>query len=206
MPWCGMMSLPERKQLHRRSLLRRNEWHSQCAHSLLLKYSSPAPRSSATTRRAPASRKATTARTSASAAARPARDKNIQHKVQEQPAKPGRNDEHEDKSDQCRDENPICRIGALLTVKPKRWSLLPIRGISGQYSDDVIDAARNAPAEIAGFEAWRNSVGYDYFRQCVCERALKPITDLDADPPLVRRNDQQHAIIFGLLATLPTSE
>ena len=35
---------------------------------------------------------------------------------------------------------------------------------------------------------------------------LKSVTDLDADAPLVRRNKQQHTIVFGFLAELPVSE
>ena len=35
---------------------------------------------------------------------------------------------------------------------------------------------------------------------------FEAIADLDADPMLVRRNQQQHAVVLGLLAKLPFAE
>ena len=43
-------------------------------------------------------------------------------------------------------------------------------------------------------------------RQRVGQRAFKPIADLDAHPPLVRRDQQQHAVVLRLLAELPGAE
>ena len=43
-------------------------------------------------------------------------------------------------------------------------------------------------------------------RQRVGQRAFEPVADLDAHPLLVRRDQQQHAVVLGLLAELPGAE
>ena len=124
----------------------------------------------------------------------------------EKPVHTGQPNNYEDENKQEQKDKPDCRIEGLLTVEPQRRSLLPFRGIGGQHRDDVVDAARNTAAEIAGLEARRDGVGDDDFGQRVGERALESIADLDAHSPLVRRDQQQHAIVLGLLAELPAAE
>src|SRR5450830_1373239 len=99
MPLYGRMLAPARKRFRPRSLPPQNGWRSRCARDLLAKYSLPAPRSSATTRRPPAPPKAASTRISAAAPRSPRPDKDIQYQVQKQPAKTGRNDEQGDESD-----------------------------------------------------------------------------------------------------------
>ena len=56
------------------------------------------------------------------------------------------------------------------------------------------------PREVAGLEARRDRVGDDDLGQGVGQRALEPVADLDPHPPLVRRHQQQHAVV-GFVAS-----
>ena len=104
------------------------------------------------------------------------------------------------------DERTSGRSAAPAAVEPQRGPLLPLRGIRGQNGDDVVDAAGDAAGEIAGLEARRDGVGDDHLGQRVGQRAFEAIADLDAHPPLVGRDQQQHAVVLGLLAELPGAE
>ena len=142
-----------------------------------------------------------------SAAARTARiEQDAQKHVHEKPSKTWRNSEQCNDDDGDRDQQPNYRIGALLMVESQRRTLLPFRGVGGQYRDDVIDAARDPAAEIAGLEARRDGVGDDDLRQRVGERSLETVADFDAHLVLVGRDEQKHAVVLRLFAELPGAE
>ena len=69
--------------------------------------------------------------------------------------------------------------------------------------DDVVDAARDAAGKIVGAEARDDRILDDEPGDRVGERAFEPVADLDAHLALVRRDDQQHAVVLVLLADLP---
>ena len=81
-------------------------------------------------------------------------------------------------------------------VEPQVGPRLPFRGVGRQHGDDVVDAAGDAAGEIAGLEARRDGVGDDHLRQRVGQRALEAVADLDAHPALVRRDQQQDAVVL----------
>ena len=91
-------------------------------------------------------------------------------------------------------------------VQPQLGALLPLRCVRGEDGDDVIDASRDAVAEIAGLEAGRDRVGDNDLCQRIGQRAFETVADLDANPPLLRRDQQQHAVVLCLLAKLPGAE
>ena len=129
-----------------------------------------------------------------------------QHAASRNQRKPGETMQQRDDGDQAGDEQPVPESAACSAVEPQRGPLLPFGGVGRQHGDDVVDAARDAAAEIAGLEARRDGVGDDDLGQRVGQRAFQPVADLDAHPPLVRRDQQQHAVVLGLLAELPGAE
>jgi hypothetical protein len=97
-------------------------------------------------------------------------------------------------------------MGRLRPVEPERWPLLPFRRIRGQHGDDVVDAARDAAAVVAGLEARRDGIGDDHRRKGIGQRAFQAIAHFDAHPPFLGRDQQQHAVVLLLLAELPEAE
>ena len=83
---------------------------------------------------------------------------------------------------------------------------MPFGSVGRQNSDDVINAARDAAGKISGLEAWRDGVRDDDFRERIGEGPLQPVTHLDANSPLVRRDQEHHAVVLALLAELPATK
>ena len=83
---------------------------------------------------------------------------------------------------------------------------LPLGRIRRQRGDDVVDAARDPAAVIAGLEAGRDGVGDDEARHRVGQRALEFVADLDPHPPLLRRDEEKNAVILLGFAELPRTE
>src|SRR5205085_8208649 len=98
---------------------------------------------------------------------------------------------------------PIKRVRLFLLVEPQRGTLLPFRSVGGEHRDDVIDAARDATAEVPGLEPRRDRVRDDDFRQRIGQRAFEAVANLDPDTFLVRRDEEQDAVVLRLLAELP---
>ena len=94
----------------------------------------------------------------------------------------------------------------LRPVEPERRPLLPFRLIGGQHGDDVVDAAGDAAAVVAGLEARRDGVGDDHGGEGIGQRAFQAIAHFDAHPPFLGRHQQQHAVVLVLLAELPEAE
>ena len=91
-------------------------------------------------------------------------------------------------------------------IEPQVGPRLPFRSVGRQHGDDVVDAARDAAAEIARLEPWRDGVGDDDHRQRVGQRAFEAVADLDPHATLVRRHQQQDAVVLLRLAQLPRAE
>jgi hypothetical protein len=70
------------------------------------------------------------------------------------------------------------------------------------YGDDIVDAARDAAGVVTGLEARRDRIGDDHLGERVGRRALQPVSDFYPHTPFVRRDEQQHAVVFGFLAEL----
>ena len=88
----------------------------------------------------------------------------------------------------------------------RRDALPEFLGAAIQHLDDVVDAARHAAGEVVRLEARRDRVLDDVFGDRVGQRAFQPVADLDADLALVRRMQQQHAVVLAALAELPAAE
>ena len=80
---------------------------------------------------------------------------------------------------------------------------LPLGRVGGQRGDDVVDAARDAAVEIAGLESGRDGVRNDDAGDGVGQRALKAVADLDAHPPLLRRDQKERAVVVFGVAQFP---
>ena len=107
------------------------------------------------------------------------------------PAEPGRYKEQRSERDRRRYQEPRYPIGGRLIVEAQRRALLPFRSIGREHRYDVIDAACDPAAKIAGLKARCDSVCDDDLRQRVGQRALKTVPDLDAHPAFVWRDEQQ---------------
>src|SRR5262249_19052032 len=123
-----------------------------------------------------------------------------------QPTESRRYHEEYEEYEQRPKNNPAHPIVRLLIVEPQRRTLLPFRSVGCQDGNDVVDAARNAFAEIAGLEARRHRVGYDHLRQRVGQGAFQAVADFDAYSALVRCNEQQYAVVFLLFPEPPLPE
>ena len=88
-------------------------------------------------------------------------------------------------------------------VSPLR---LPLGRIGGQRGDDVVDAAGDAAVEVAGLESRRNRIGNDDAGDRVGQRALETVADLDAHPTLLRRDQEENAVVLGRFAQFPGAE
>ena len=117
-----------------------------------------------------------------------------------------RDDQQDEERGQGDEPDPVGRMGSLRPVEPERRPLLPFRGIGGQHGDDVVDAAGDAAAIVAGLEARRDGVGDDHGGEGIGQRAFQAIAHFDAHPPLLGRHQQQHAVVLVLLAELPEAE
>ena len=109
-------------------------------------------------------------------------------------------DEHEKSK-----RNPRTKVvkRRILADDAQLRALFPLRGIRRQNSNNVVDAALDAAAEIPRLEAWRHRIGDDDFRQGVGQRAFEAVANLDPRLALVWCDKQQHAIVLLLLAELP---
>ena len=83
---------------------------------------------------------------------------------------------------------------------------LPFGRVGGQRGDDVVDAARDAAVEIAGLESRRDRVRNDDAGDGVGQRALEAVADLDAHPPLLRRDQKESAVVLFRFAQFPGAE
>jgi uncharacterized peroxidase-related enzyme len=88
-------------------------------------------------------------------------------------------------------------------VGPLGRACLPLLGIASEHADDIIDPAGDTPGEIPFTKARRNRVRDDEARHRIGERPLKPVPDLDAHLALIRRHDQEDAVVLVLLSDLP---
>ena len=111
--------------------------------------------------------------------------------------------EQKNRDDQDRNQNAD---NVRLFLGANDGPFLPFRGVRREDRDDVVDAAGDAAVEIAGFEARRDGVDDDDFRRRVSQRSFEPIADFDADLVLLRRHQEEHAIVLLLLAELPSAE
>ena len=104
------------------------------------------------------------------------------------------------------------RIGNSLSKSPPCSSLrtlilrLPLGAVARKHADDAVDAALDAAGKIAGLEARHDGARDDDRRQRVGQRAFEAVADLDAHLVLVRRDQQQHAVVLLRLAELPDAE
>ena len=83
---------------------------------------------------------------------------------------------------------------------------LPFGRVGGEGGDDVVDAAGDAAVEIASLESGRDRVGNDDAGDGVGQRALEAVADLDAHPSLVRRDQEENAVVLFRLAQFPGAE
>ena len=73
---------------------------------------------------------------------------------------------------------------------------LPVRCVAAEDADDAVNPTFDAARKVTRLEA-RDDGARNYHRgQCVCESALKTITDLDANFVLRGRYEEQHTIVF----------
>ncbi len=84
-------------------------------------------------------------------------------------------------------------------------ALLPFLGVAGEHLGDVVDPARDPAGKIVGAEPRQDRIVDDETRHQVGQRAFEAVADLDADLALVRRHDQQHAVVLVLLSDLPVA-
>ncbi len=85
----------------------------------------------------------------------------------------------------------------LLVVEPELTAASAIPDASVVSTVMMSSTPRvDAAAEIAGLEARRDRVGDDDLRQRVGQRAFEAVADLDAHLALVRRDQQQHAVVL----------
>src|SRR3954452_872539 len=117
---------------------------------------------------------------------------------------PNQREEHEseDEENQQHDQD---RIPTRRRLRPFGRTLLPFRGVAGEHADDVVDTTCDAAREIAGAEPRGDPVLDDEPGNSVGKRALEAIAHLDAHLALVRRHDQQHAVVLALLTDLPAA-
>jgi hypothetical protein len=80
---------------------------------------------------------------------------------------------------------------------------LPFGRVRGQRGDDVVDAAGDAAVEVASLEPRRDRVGNDDAGDRVGQRTLKAVADLDAHPPLFRRDQKERAVVVFRIAQFP---
>ena len=139
-----------------------------------------------------------------SAAARTEQD--AEQHVVDKPAEARETMKSVTKAKKARDQQPVRRAAVGLAIEPQLGPRFPFRRIGRQHGDDVVDAARDAVTEIAGLEPRRDGVGDDDLRQRVGQRAFEAIADLDPHAMLVRRHQQQDAVVLVRLAQLPCAE
>ena len=83
---------------------------------------------------------------------------------------------------------------------------LPFGRIGGQRGDDVVDAAGDAAVEIPGLESRRDRVRNNDAGDGVGQRPFEAVADLDAHPPLLRRDQKESAVVLLRLAQFPGPE
>ena len=142
----------------------------------------------------------------AAAAAKPAPESARAHRNEDDvaaaasPADPA-DHEHDEEKDEERRQRIEQRS---LMFRPHiGWLRLPLGRVGRERGDDVVDAARHAAVEISRLEARRDGVRNDDAGDGVGQRALKAIADLDAHPPLLRRDQKERAVVVFRLAKLP---
>ena len=82
----------------------------------------------------------------------------------------------------------------------------PARLRALEQRDDRADAALDAAVEVVVLELRRHLVADDAARHGVGQRAFEPVADLDAHLAVLRRDDDEHAVVLALLAELPLVE
>ena len=112
-------------------------------------------------------------------------------------------DEEDQQKEQDRKQFVEVALGIVL---PDVDLALPVRGVAAQDADDAVDAAADAAGKIAGLEPRHDRARNDHRRQRVGQRTFKPVADLDADLVLVRRDQQENAVVLLRLAELPGAE
>jgi hypothetical protein len=75
-----------------------------------------------------------------------------------------------------------------------------------ELGDDRVDAVAYAAVVIALLEARRHPVANDAAGCDIGQRAFEPVADFDAHFPVVRHDDDQHAVVLALLSELPGIE
>jgi hypothetical protein len=108
--------------------------------------------------------------------------------------------EHED-GDEEQNGEPI--DGGLVGIVPGSGARLDLRRIAGQRQRDITHAVLDTAREIAGAEARQDRIVDDDPRQGIGEDRLQSVADFDTDLALVRRDDQEHAIVELLGADAP---
>src|SRR3984885_5641391 len=83
---------------------------------------------------------------------------------------------------------------------------LPVRRVAAQDADNPVNAAADAAGKIARLEPRHDRARNDHRRQRVGQRAFEPVADLDADPVLIRGDEQKNTVILLRLAELPGAE
>ena len=72
--------------------------------------------------------------------------------------------------------------------------------------EDRPDAVLDAPVVVAGLEPRRQRRAQDAPGDAVGQEALEAVADFDPHPALLRRHDQEHAVVLPLLAEFPGRE
>ena len=112
--------------------------------------------------------------------------------------------EHDEQKNEERRER--IEQGSLMLGAHVGWLRLPFGRVGGERGDDVVDAAGDAAVEISGLESRRDRVGNDDAGDRVGQRALEAVADLDAHPPLLRRDQKESAVVLFRLAKFPGAE
>ena len=77
------------------------------------------------------------------------------------------------------------------------------QGLAGDEPHEALDAGRDPTMEIACLEARRDRLVDDAARQGIRDHAFEAIPDLDPHPPIVLRDQEEHAVVHPLAPELP---
>src|SRR4051794_9993553 len=79
-------------------------------------------------------------------------------------------------------------------------------GRSFELADHRVDAIGHAFVEIARLELRRDHVANDATRRHVGQRPFETVADFDSKLAILRRNDEENAVVLAFLPELPRLE